>query len=333
MKTFTRPDRITNTESLESPSVMKTVFFGIGAQPAEGQRADLTNGSAIPCSCAALGESPVIFFSGARETKRSLAPRAARVKIRAHGRSRGRRRQRRSARIRGRSRSRWRIRDSRSRRRAERARWPGCSTASGRVLREVAPRAGARRDRHRRHRRGERTGRAAAARRVERAARGSAGAHRLRAAHRHRAGRAAARPLVGRDCTRASTARCSWASPRRGDNGPFVVALSIDARTRAARPIYAPYLAVHRRPAGSASTCCARDADGVTRSFSLLIPTEDGGFPDARRPPVPDALEPVRRRPHRFRARRALPLRALSRSARDARCPARRASSSTAASC
>jgi hypothetical protein len=28
MKTFTFPERTTNTESLESPSVMKTVFLG-----------------------------------------------------------------------------------------------------------------------------------------------------------------------------------------------------------------------------------------------------------------------------------------------------------------
>ena len=62
------------------------------------------------------------------------------------------------------------------------------------------------------------------------------------------------------------------------ENGPFVVALNIDARTRMARPIHAPYLALlgdSRLGIGLA----ARDDDGVTRRFSLLVPTEDGGFP------------------------------------------------------
>ena len=61
-------------------------------------------------------------------------------------------------------------------------------------------------------------------------------------------------------------------------NGPFVVALSIDARTRSARPIYAPYLAVLGDQALGIDLW-PRDADGVTRRFSLLVPTEDGGFP------------------------------------------------------
>ena len=61
-------------------------------------------------------------------------------------------------------------------------------------------------------------------------------------------------------------------------NGPFVVALNIDTRTRTARPIHAPFLALlgdSRLGIGLA----ARDEDGVTRRFSLLVPTEDGGFP------------------------------------------------------
>jgi len=61
-------------------------------------------------------------------------------------------------------------------------------------------------------------------------------------------------------------------------NGPFVVAISIDARTRAARPIFPPYLAVIGTE-GLGIDLLPRDADGVTRSFSLLIPTEDGGYP------------------------------------------------------
>jgi adenylate cyclase len=62
------------------------------------------------------------------------------------------------------------------------------------------------------------------------------------------------------------------------ENGPFVVALNIDPGTRTARPIHAPFLALlgdKRLGIGLA----ARDGDGVTRRFSLLIPTEDGGFP------------------------------------------------------
>jgi hypothetical protein len=57
-----------------------------------------------------------------------------------------------------------------------------------------------------------------------------------------------------------------------------VVALNIDARTRTARNIHAPFLALlgdSRLGIG----LTARDSDGVTRRFSLLIPTEDGGFP------------------------------------------------------
>jgi len=61
-------------------------------------------------------------------------------------------------------------------------------------------------------------------------------------------------------------------------NGPFVSALAIDARTRAARQVHAPYLALlggERFAIG----LIARDADGTTRRFSLLVPTEDGGYP------------------------------------------------------
>jgi len=61
-------------------------------------------------------------------------------------------------------------------------------------------------------------------------------------------------------------------------NGPFVAALAIDARTRSARQVYAPYLALlgnERLAIG----LIARDADGTTRRFSLIVPTEDGGYP------------------------------------------------------
>ena len=62
------------------------------------------------------------------------------------------------------------------------------------------------------------------------------------------------------------------------ENAPFVAALQIDARTRSVRNIHKPYLALlgeSRLGLG----LLARDADGVARRFSLLVPTEDGGFP------------------------------------------------------
>ena len=58
----------------------------------------------------------------------------------------------------------------------------------------------------------------------------------------------------------------------------FVTVLSIDARTRGARRIHTPYLALlgeSRLGIG----LLARDADNVVRRFSLSIPTEDGAFP------------------------------------------------------
>ena len=60
--------------------------------------------------------------------------------------------------------------------------------------------------------------------------------------------------------------------------GPFVAVLAIDPATRGARRIHTPFLAVlgeKRLGLGLAAT----DADGVARRFSLLVPTEDGGFP------------------------------------------------------
>jgi CHASE2 domain-containing sensor protein len=61
-------------------------------------------------------------------------------------------------------------------------------------------------------------------------------------------------------------------------NGPFVAALNIDARTRSARRIHTPFLAL-LGDARMGVGLLARDDDGVTRRFSLVIPTEDGGFP------------------------------------------------------
>lgn len=62
------------------------------------------------------------------------------------------------------------------------------------------------------------------------------------------------------------------------ESAPFVTTLTIDARTRAAKRIYTPFLALlgeSRLGIG----LLARDDDRVTRRFSLAIPTEDGAFP------------------------------------------------------
>jgi adenylate cyclase len=62
------------------------------------------------------------------------------------------------------------------------------------------------------------------------------------------------------------------------EGGPFVTVLSIDPRTRSAKRIHTPFLALlgeSRLGIG----LLARDADGVARRFSLAIPTEDGSFP------------------------------------------------------
>ena len=61
-------------------------------------------------------------------------------------------------------------------------------------------------------------------------------------------------------------------------SGPFVATLNIDPRTRSAKRIHAPFLAL-LGDARLAIGLLSRDADGVTRRFSLLLPTEDGGFP------------------------------------------------------
>ena len=62
------------------------------------------------------------------------------------------------------------------------------------------------------------------------------------------------------------------------ESGPFVAALSIDARTRGARNIHLPYLALLGE-SRLGIDLTARDGDGVARRYSLVVPTEDGGFP------------------------------------------------------
>ena len=61
-------------------------------------------------------------------------------------------------------------------------------------------------------------------------------------------------------------------------SAPFVAALNIDPRTRGARLIHKPYLALLGE-ARLGLSLVARDADGVARRYSLVVPTEDGGFP------------------------------------------------------
>jgi CHASE2 domain-containing sensor protein len=63
-----------------------------------------------------------------------------------------------------------------------------------------------------------------------------------------------------------------------GRSGPFVASLNIDPATRTARRIHTPFLAAlgeERLGVGLSAV----DADGVTRRFSLRVPTEDGAFP------------------------------------------------------
>ena len=61
-------------------------------------------------------------------------------------------------------------------------------------------------------------------------------------------------------------------------NGPFVVTLNIDPRTRSAKRIHAPFLAL-LGDARLAIGLLSRDGDGVTRRYALMLPPEDGGFP------------------------------------------------------
>lgn len=60
--------------------------------------------------------------------------------------------------------------------------------------------------------------------------------------------------------------------------GPLVAVLNIDPRTRAARVIHKPYLALLGE-SRLGLNLAARDEDGVARRYSLVVPTDDGGFP------------------------------------------------------
>jgi adenylate cyclase len=59
---------------------------------------------------------------------------------------------------------------------------------------------------------------------------------------------------------------------------PLVAPLNIDPRTRDARLIHKPYLALLGESRLGLSLI-ARDTDGVARRYSLMVPTADGGFP------------------------------------------------------
>jgi adenylate cyclase len=65
---------------------------------------------------------------------------------------------------------------------------------------------------------------------------------------------------------------------RARENGPLVASLVIDSRTQAARTIHTPFLAVLREER-LGITLFGRDLDGMTRRYSLAMPTEDGAFP------------------------------------------------------
>jgi CHASE2 domain-containing sensor protein len=58
----------------------------------------------------------------------------------------------------------------------------------------------------------------------------------------------------------------------------LVASLGIDPKTRSARPIHTPFLAVLGAE-GLGIGLLGRDLDGATRRFSLAIPTEDGAYP------------------------------------------------------
>ena len=62
------------------------------------------------------------------------------------------------------------------------------------------------------------------------------------------------------------------------ESAPVVAALNIDPRTRGARLIHKPSLALLGE-ARLGLGLVARDADGIARRYSLVVPTEDGGFP------------------------------------------------------
>jgi adenylate cyclase len=61
-------------------------------------------------------------------------------------------------------------------------------------------------------------------------------------------------------------------------SAPVVGSLSIDPVTHAARPVHAPVLAALGEEALGIGLL-GRDGDGVTRRFSLALPTQDGAYP------------------------------------------------------
>lgn len=61
-------------------------------------------------------------------------------------------------------------------------------------------------------------------------------------------------------------------------SGVLVGTLQIDSRTRAARPIHSPFLALLGDD-GMGLGLHGRDEDGRVRRFSLAVPIEDGSFP------------------------------------------------------
>ena len=77
-------------------------------------------------------------------------------------------------------------------------------------------------------------------------------------------------------------------------NGPFVVALTIDVRTRAARPIHPPFLAILGDERDSVSACSRRHR---RRDAALFAAPSDGRWRVSHpgRTPVPLAVEALRR--------------------------------------
>jgi CHASE2 domain-containing sensor protein len=91
-------------------------------------------------------------------------------------------------------------------------------------------------------------------------------------------------------------------------NGTLVASLTIDSRTRGARTIHTPFLAVLGEQ-GLGIGLLGRDGDGITRRFSLAVPTEDGAYPTLAGRDLPRTFQALHGWPHRLRAGRAIPIR------------------------
>src|SRR5687768_15527337 len=165
-----------------------------------------------------------------------------------------------------------RDRPGRSRLRALWAGRPARQPAARRAVEDPAAHRlppGPRRHRHRRHRRGEREGDSRTAGAVARRPRPCARALGLRPPP----------PERSYDGIKPGLDRALFDGLASAvESAPLVAALNIDPRTRDARPIHKPYLALLGE-ARLGLGLVARDADGVARRYSLLVPTEDGGFP------------------------------------------------------